>query len=276
MPRLWPFLYHNSSSVRNSALKTLETLTSSSANPAIGSSLTVFSTSVQNEGSAEEARLKTCSKQREVDDIGIKKEAKLDLSDTLDVKHTCTTDKIECKLEIKLSTDSIDSKVNSVKKQTDFNEVEKENIILLEVEKEVDESALSQGECAKEKEDVTQKSSNIEKIEKELDSSVVEDKCPEGAEAIVSKKCNLLSTNASCQAENTPADVTQSVESGGAGPTAVESPCNWIQPIIQPALTHIYQRALLEHNKDNLELIFQVRIIFFITAEVSTVPSSIL
>ncbi|KAK7069364.1 btaf1 RNA polymerase II, B-TFIID transcription factor-associated, 170kDa, partial [Halocaridina rubra] len=32
VPRLWPFFYHNSSSVRGSALKTLETLTSCSAN----------------------------------------------------------------------------------------------------------------------------------------------------------------------------------------------------------------------------------------------------
>ena len=36
------------------------------------------------------------------------------------------------------------------------------------------------------------------------------------------------------------------------------SRCTWVQPIIQPLLTHIYQRALLEESHENLNVVFKV------------------
>lgn len=37
----------------------------------------------------------------------------------------------------------------------------------------------------------------------------------------------------------------------------------WIEQILEPLLIHIYQRGLMENNKENMELIIKVKFILF-------------
>lgn len=231
VPRLWPFLYHSSSSVRCSTLKTLETLVSS-ANSADVSRMTVVAADVQNVSGEG-----TNAEQTEAQDI--KTEAKLVVSDSADVKSVKTESENESKESTTVKTES--------------GEVVKEDLNLPEVEKEVNESAI--GDCSNEASDVPPKSPAVEKNEspaaEKNESPVTKQSCEEPA---------VVSVVSNCGTEQTPDNSSQSADAEPKCKSTVDAPCGWIRPIIQPALTHIYQRALLEQARENLALVFKVRL----------------
>lgn len=231
LPRLWPFLYHNSSSVRGSTLRTLETLTAS-ANSVDVSRMTVLP----------------------AQDVGIKTEAKLVVSESVAVKNVAV--KADSEHERK------DHKVMPVKPQSEISEVEKENLSLSEVEKDADQSAAGKVDCSDQIRVVSGTSPVAQN--KDLDSSAVKFSAQETeADSVVSKQESVEDNKAHCLVRGTLDNSSQSADTDAKCASDAESPCGWIRPIIQPALTHIYQRALLEQTTENLELVFKVRVKLF-------------
>lgn len=147
VPRLWPFLYHSSISVRGSALKTLDTLTS--------------------------------------------------------LKHV-----VKALEKERGDTQMIKEEKDSSESESDKMTVEVSHIQISEVKKE--ETCLEN-----------------DKNDKNHDNSV-------------------LNNNDSKIKDGTNFMASSPVQG------------DWLSPIIKPALTHIFQRALLEQSSDNLELVFKI------------------
>lgn len=252
LPRLWPFLYHSSGSVRNSALKTLETLTSSErvTDGTSGPALTVqvqgsaaADGALQNTGHSDQMAAATTN-------LSIKVEAKLELRDSLETNYVCA--KVGFKSERMEITESEDTTTKVTKEKTGSSEVEKENIM----------SGVKKVECPTDQGELTVKSEVAVQKANESNSALVKDKFQEGRNTVAFfKKDNMLDPTAASHCAGDGRDgVSEPPDISSEARTNVESPCcDWIRPIIQPALTHIYQRALLEQDKENLELVFKVR-----------------
>ncbi|XP_042211205.1 TATA-binding protein-associated factor 172-like [Homarus americanus] len=256
VPRLWPFLYHSSSSVRGSALKTLDTLTAYTS-PAKVSTDTVPLTSVVKEKSAKESHQIEKSEQKVTKDVEVKIE----------------------NVEILTSSESINTKVDVENIEHKVSEAEKENNKLLDTERQSDKSVIRIKEekvvdsvttksrdngilsqVTRDKEDINMESTI--KTKKEVNAeSLCKEENTEGDQTkqeMVPTKTEETTTAGSICSNKAVSDTESSKEMDVGSVKTTDSSCAWLCSIIQPALTHIYQRALLEKSTENLDMVFKI------------------
>ncbi|KAK3864165.1 hypothetical protein Pcinc_030121 [Petrolisthes cinctipes] len=212
VPRLWPFLYHSSKSVRGSALRTLDTLTS------------ITTSTPHNTHSAT-----TNGEKTQDEDTGANLESK--------VESSKSDDKIGVE---KLVVESDETK----KENGCISENKLENKMLLEsnTKVDVDESARTKKECDDDSDKVKESDTDVdpprtnpsEPIKQEFSVVKVESSHEEDT-GLTINECKDTKT-----------------KDGG------QSCLEWLSAIIQPALIHMYQRALLEKSEENLELVFKI------------------
>ncbi|XP_045616900.2 TATA-binding protein-associated factor 172 isoform X2 [Procambarus clarkii] len=267
VPRLWPFLYHSSSSVRGSALKTLDTLTAFNSLQNVSTN-TVPSLNVNNKMSGNEVLQKDKSEQSE------------------QILNTNIDIKIEDNSEMLGETESLNSKVEVENIQQKVK-IEKENISNAN---EDDNMKLDTGKCVKlgstkngdigilspvtkVRED-SQTQSTITKKELKMETKSVNNLqstlTVKEEISIKSEEISIKSEEISIKSEEidlenpleskclseTVSESTPSTEAGAK--TTGETSCFWLNSIIQPALSHVYQRALLEKSADNLNMVFKI------------------
>lgn len=261
VPRLWPFLYHSSGSVRGSALKTLDTLTACASPVEVPSNI-VSLTNVSKDGCEKQTSQEEKSEPNINEGMNFKTENSPE-------RHTVTG--------------SSETEVDVVTIKSECNETEKqENMVLPEIKKENELSCVNKtggrkdGELA-----VTNNGENGIKspvTKKKVDANieaVVNDFKKVSTESAVIKNNQVTSVIKGLVASKTEEKITENSVStfhlkdviddrtlqkdmDVESLKVAETSCNWLSTIIQPALTHIYQRALLERSAENLDLVFKV------------------
>lgn len=250
VPRLWPFLYHSSSVVRGSALKTLHTLTACagsittttttgpqfstqhttviSAPPLSG---TITTTTSSTTTSTEEPQLFTTTA-------------------PLHSKTTMFTPVINTTATITAQIADSDTTSESLSTTT-VTTTEKRNVDGKNHELCVKKECMDEEQCETDQESGAGVvvSKGYENVNKRTESLVVKHESK-----IKSEDINVPSTIKSENGELDSED--KCCKNSGSSSVGVE--CPWLPPIIQQVLTHIYQRALLEESDENLQLVFKV------------------
>ncbi|XP_068240504.1 TATA-binding protein-associated factor 172 [Palaemon carinicauda] len=214
VPRLWPFLYHTSSSVRGSALKTLDTLTSLKSG-----------VRARETGNAHVIKEEKDSSESESDKVTLK------VSNTHVIKEEKDSSESESdKVTLKVSNTHV------IKEEKDSSESESDKVTLKVSNTHVIKEEKDSSESESDK--MTLKVSNIQIGEVKMEETCLEDD--------KSSDNSVINNN-----DSKIKDCTNFVASS-------LSPGDWLSLIIKPALTHIFQRALLEQSSDNLELVFKI------------------
>lgn len=220
VPRLWPFLYHSSESVRGSALRTLDTLTCSTSS----SPHTITTSSATTNGE---------EKVQEEEDAAV------------DLKSEVMGPKSENKIAVQNS----DIKSDEIENENDCvsqNKLDNNKSLRSEKEDDVEGSARTKKESGCE--------SGKGKESGVADSTSLDSPRTSQSESLKSE-FSLLKVEGSHDGDNG-RTVNKSndarVSEGGQGHL------EWLGAIVQPALVHMYQRALLEKSEENLELVFKV------------------
>lgn len=216
VPRLWPFLYHSSESVRSSALKTLDTLTcstSSAPHTNTSSATTNGEEKVQKEGAA------------------------------VDLKSEVMSPKSENKIDVQKS----DIKSDEMEKENDCvsqNKLDSNKSLRSEIDDDVEGNARTKKESESDK----GKESGV------ADSTSLDSPRTSQSESLKSE-FSLLKVEGSHDGDN-----ERTVNNSKDARVSEEGQCHleWLGAIVQPALVHMYQRALLEKSAENLELVFKV------------------
>lgn len=225
-PRLWPFLYHSSSSVRGSALATLATLTSASH-------------SAKDKGENQEVEAQVDIKQESSSDCYENVTAKVEEMAMEEHSEAEGSSKTDIKQE---STNSHESATAEEKSPEAEENINKDNKMLVDEEKQDDKKIPLSDDQEIKKDEGSSQNQSIEKgkqKEEEMEKEKEEVKNePENNQAYVRFP----------QEETYCGDYLE-----------------WLNPIIQPALTHIYQRALLETSEENIDFVFKVGNICIIT-----------
>lgn len=220
VPRLWPFLYHSSESVRGSALRTLDTLTCSTSSAP--HTITTSSATTNGEEKVQE----------EEDAV-------------VDIKSEVVDPKSENKLGVQ-------------KSDIKGDEMEKENDCVSQNKLDNNKSLKSEMEDDMEGNARTKKESDCEN-DKGKESGVADstslDSPRTNQSGSLKPEFSVLKVEGSHDGDNG-RTVNNSkdakVSEGGKGHL------EWLGAIVQPALVHMYQRALLEKSEENLELVFKV------------------
>lgn len=252
VPRLWPFLYHSSSVVRASALKTLDTLTACA-----GSTIPTTTTTAAPQVSTQHTTAITSTPQ----------------SDTTTTTSSSTTTTITTEeSQFSTSTAPLDSDTTSTTtiivptttttqiadSDTTTNLHSPASVTAVE-EKIVHEKGCElcvQKECKHEEEkfETKQGSGGGIVIQKKVEYIDRKEGLELKQESEIKSEDNAVSS--SVKSENGQLDdekcCTKSVSS------CVDVKCSWLPPIIQQLLTHVYQRALLEESDENLQLVFKI------------------
>lgn len=218
-PRLWPFLYHSSSSVRGSALATLATLTSASH-------------SAKDKGENQEVEAQVDIKQESSSDCYENVTAKVEEMAMEEHSEAEGSSKTDIKQE---STNSHESATAEEKSPEAEENINKDNKMLVDEEKQDDKKIPLSDDQEIKKDEGSSQNQSIEKgkqKEEEMEKEKEEVKNePENNQAYVRFP----------QEETYCGDYLE-----------------WLNPIIQPALTHIYQRALLETSEENIDFVFKI------------------
>lgn len=259
VPRLWPFLYHSSSVVRGSALKTLHTLTacagstSTTNHPPTATTTTtvpqfspqrattVFTTSYSDTTTSSGINASTTIVSKESQFLTTIASVDCDTTHTTSTVKPSTTNAQIADCDKTANSQCVASAVTTAGESIMH---EKDHELYMQKEhknKEHFETQQGSGggglEMLKKEENVCQKESLVVKQDSEIkneDNDVPSSVKSENVELDEEKCCRKIVGS------------------------SVKVEYSWLSPIIQQLLTHIYQRALLEESDENLKLVFQV------------------
>ncbi|XP_053648070.2 TATA-binding protein-associated factor 172 isoform X2 [Cherax quadricarinatus] len=254
VPRLWPFLYHSSSSVRGSALKTLDTLTSYITPPKVSTN-TVPSTNVNNKAFVDVKSPKERLEQILTKNVDIKKESNSGILAKTELPNT------------KVEIENIQPKVNKIESKfiSDAKEESDKSDIQLEVGRcfkfgstkngdsgFITSTTISVEDACKTDSAFTKNELETESVKNLQNAHVTKEKTFSKTEEI------NLENEKSKSLKDGVDDLTPCTDTNTGSEKMPVSLCNWLSSIIQPALSHIYQRALLEKSAQNLDLVFKI------------------
>ncbi|XP_071538423.1 TATA-binding protein-associated factor 172 isoform X2 [Panulirus ornatus] len=251
VPRLWPFLYHSSSSVRGSALKTLDTLTACSSPTDV----------TLNTVSVDDVSRVVCEKQMWPEE---KSEQKVNKSIHITVENIPVTKKdvVTLKTEINQRENVNDITLSDIKRENELSPVNK-----IEVSNDGELTVTKNGENGMKspitKEiadgDVETVTTDIRKVSTEsaLKKNNQVTSAMEGEVASKTEEKMMENSVSTVHSKDLIDDLT-SVNLDVESSKVAETSCDWLSTIVQPALTHIYQRALLERSAENLDLVFKI------------------
>ncbi|MPC08117.1 TATA-binding protein-associated factor 172 [Portunus trituberculatus] len=224
VPRLWPFLYHTSSTVRGSALKTLDTLTACTDCTVSTSTTTTTTTNSQ---SSIKITSETCTVTPPEPNVA--------------TNNTSTS-------EQKLTDTTIDTVMD--KERTADDDVS-EPQVKKECEDESEMCQSSQDTVGSPRE--VPNANTKECVAVKTENGIKSEECTKDAQPAPME--NNTSPSAGSEKKVKFEVVTKEEEKDQERSLAK---CKWLHPIIQPLLTHVYQRALLEDAQENLSLVFKI------------------
>lgn len=250
VPRLWPFLYHSSSVVRGSALKTLHTLTAcgGSTNSTITSTAGLQFSTQHTTGITTPPRFDTTTSNSTTTNTTTTGEPQFFTTTAPLHSNTISSTSV-----IKPTTTQTADSDTTANLQSAASVATTENRSMHEKSSEL----LAKKEYKDKEMFETKQESGDEVVVQNKEESV------DGKEGLVVKreseiKCEDNEMPFSVKSENGVFDDKEKCWKKSLS-SNVDMKCNWLPPIIQQLLTHIFQRALLEESDVNLQLVFKVR-----------------
>ncbi|KAK8401952.1 hypothetical protein O3P69_001209 [Scylla paramamosain] len=228
VPRLWPFLYHTSSTVRGSALKTLDTLTACTDCTASTST----NTTTTQPQSSPKITSETCTT------TPPEPNAATNNTSTSEQKQTDTT------TEVKSDATATDKERTAG--DADEPQIKKE----CEDKSEMCQSSQDTGESPKKVPNANKK----ECVAVKSENGIKSEECNKDMQPDITE--NDMSLSGGSEKKVKFEVVTKDEKEKDQERSSAK--CNWLHPIIQPLLTHVYQRALLEDAHENLSLVFKI------------------